>query len=41
MGRNVWKSPNSVPLLAAVHGRIHENMSGNEANDLLEEKKQG
>jgi len=39
MGRNVWKSPNAVPLLFAVHGLIHENLSVKEANDLLEEKK--
>ena len=41
MGRNVWKSPNSVALLSAVHGLIHENMNVKEANQLLEEKKQG
>ncbi|BBO91453.1 class I fructose-bisphosphate aldolase [Desulfosarcina ovata] len=37
MGRNVWQSPYPVALLTAVHGLIHENMTVNEAAQLLEE----
>ena len=39
LGRNIWQSPNPVPMAKALYAVIHDNITPKEADDMFQELK--